>query len=496
MEPQRLYPVGIIVFLHPLSPIAHIRLSELTSSIARAINATFSNQQYWIVAEVTNYSFQSGKGHHYFDLVEKDSGSTQIIAKMQAAAWSQGHERILEFQRLTGQQFKNDIQVMMKVSVNYHASYGLKLTLLDVDSNFTIGALELQKQQTLLKLITDHPDFIRKVGDQYITANKQKPLPAVIQKVAVVTSSSSAGLQDFLHTLESNSFGYKVEIDPYYTIVQGEVKAELIYNKLLDVFKSGIAYDVVVMIRGGGAQTDFLIFDQYPLAKIVAKFPIPIITGIGHQVNHTVVDMMAHTATKTPTKTAEWIIAHNRAFEDRMMEMQKAIVIKSQQLLSKHGNALASIKASVSHQTQTLLSESRKFLVEAHQVVVNRSREILFDKENELVQLSSLISTQPRILVSTYKNDLVNIISNIKIFKSQFLKNQQAYLSHHKAATKMMAPDNILKKGFAIVKVDDEITSDPARIEEGKDISIILKEVEIRSTVKQKTTYGGKDFII
>lgn len=482
--------------MQPLSPVAHIRLSELTSSIAKAINDTFSNQQYWIVAEVTNYSFQSGKGHHYFDLVEKASSGTQIIARMQAAAWSQGHERILEFQRVTGQQFKNDIQVMMKVSVNYHASYGLKLTLLDVDSNFTIGALELQKQQTLLKLVTDHPDFIRKVGDQYITANKQKPLPAVIQKVAVVTSSSSAGLQDFLHTLESNSFGYKVKADPYYTIVQGEVKAELIYNKLLDVFKSGIAYDVVVMIRGGGAQTDFLIFDQYPLAKIVAKFPIPIITGIGHQVNNTIVDMMAHTATKTPTKTAEWIIAHNRAFEDRVMGIQKSILIKSQQLFSKHSNALATIKASVSNKTQTLLADHRAFLVKAHQVVINKSGEILFHKNRELVQLSSVISTRPKILVSTHKNDLVNIIANIKIFKSQFLKNQQAYLSHHRTVTKMMAPDNILKKGFAIVKVNDQITSDPGRIEEGEDITIILKEVEILSTVKQKTTYDGKDFIV
>ena len=285
-------------------------------------------------------------------------------------------------------------------------------------------------------------------------------------------------------------------VDPYYTVVQGEVRAELVYNKLLDVFKSGIAYDVVVMIRGGGAQTDFLIFDQYPLAKIVAKFPIPIITGIGHQINHTIVDMMAHTATKTPTKTAEWIIAHNRAFEDRIMEVQKNILIKSQQLFSKHSNALATIKAAVSNKTQQLLADHRSFLVNVHQLVINKSGEILSEKNRELVQLSSVVSTKPKILVSTYRNDLVNIIANIKVFNSQFLKNQQGYLNHHRMMAKMMAPDNILKKGFAIVKVNDQITSDPDSIQEGKDISIILKEVEITSTVKQKTAYDGKDFII
>jgi exodeoxyribonuclease VII large subunit len=479
-----------------LSAASHIRLSELTSSIARTINASFSSVHYWVVAEVTNYSFQSSKGHHYFDLVEKASTGTQIIARMQAAAWSQGHDRIMEFQRITGQQFRNDIEVMMKVSVNYHASYGLKLTLLDVDSNFTIGALELQKQQTLLKLVTDHPGFIRRSGDQYITANKEKKLAAVIQRVAIVTSSSSAGLQDFMHTLESNTFGYQIKIDPYYTIVQGEAKAELIYNKLLEVFHSGIPYDAVVMIRGGGAQTDFLIFDQYPLAKIIAKFPIPIITGIGHQINQTVADMMAHTSVKTPTKAAEFIIAHNRAFEDALIALQKTILIRSQQLFSKQQNALASLRSVVSNKTQTLLADHRSQLVSMQQAVVSKTGELLLEKNRELLQMGSVVLTRPRILVSAQKNALANMVSNIKIFNNNFIKNQQSYLQHHRMMAKMMAPDNILKKGFAIVKIDGEITSDPSKAEKGKEIAVILKDVEINATVNQQKKYGGKDFIV
>lgn len=486
---------GIRTFV-PLSATPHIQLSELTSSIARTINASFTNQHYWVVAEVTNYSFHSAKGHHYFDLVEKASSGTQIVAKMQAAAWSQGHDRILEFQRITGQRFRNDIEVMIKVAVSYHASYGLKLTVLDVDSNFTIGALELQKQQTLLKLVTDHPGFIRKEGDQYITANKEKKLAAVIQRLAVVTSSSSAGLQDFVHTLESNSFGYKIAVDPYYTIVQGEVKADQIYNKLLEVFHSGIAYDAVVMIRGGGAQTDFLIFDQYPLAKIIAKFPIPIITGIGHQINLTVADMMAHTSVKTPTKAAEFIIAHNRAFEDAIITLQKSILIRSQQIFLKQHNSLNNLKSVVSNKTQALLAEHRSFLVKAHQTVVNRSGELLLEKNRELIRMGSVVLTKPQILVSTQKSALMNMVNNIGIFKSNFIRNQQAYLNHHKTVAKMMAPDNILKKGFAIVKIDGNITSDPDKAGKGKDISVILKDVEILATVNQQKKYDGKDFNI
>ncbi|MCG2615493.1 exodeoxyribonuclease VII large subunit [Terrimonas sp. NA20] len=479
-----------------MSTSPHIRLSELTSSIARTINDGFGNQHYWIVAEVTNYSFQSSKGHHYFDLVEKASSGTQIIAKMQAAAWSQGHDRIQEFQRVTGQQFRNDIEVMLKVSVSYHSSFGLKLTLLDVDSNFTIGALELQKQQTLQRLVAENPGVIRKAGDQYITPNKEKPLPRVLQRIAVITSSSSAGLQDFLHTLESNSFGYKITIDPFYTIVQGEARADLIYNKLLDVYNSGIPYDVVVMIRGGGAQTDFLIFDQYPLAKIVARFPIPIITGIGHQINQTVADMMAHTSVKTPTKAAEFIIAHNRAFEDGIVALQKTILIRSQQMFLKQNKLLADLKSTVTNKTQLLLNEHRSFLLKAHQTVVNQSGEILLEKNRELLKLCSVVLTRPRIIVSTQQHSLANMVGTIKLFSANLLKNQQSYLAHHKTIARMMAPDNILKKGFAIVKVDGEVTSDPGKAENGKNISVILKDIEIVATVNQKKEYDGKDFIV
>ena len=449
-----------------------------------------------MVAEVTNYSFQAAKGYHYFDLVEKAGSGTQIIAKMQAAAWSQGHERIQEFQRVTGQRFRNDIEVMMKVAVTYHASFGLKLTLLDVDSSFTIGALEQQKQQTLRRLLAECPEFIRQEGDQYITANKEKKLPAVIQRLAVVTSSSSAGLQDFMHTLESNSFGYRVKVDPYYTIVQGEVNAELIYKKLLDVFHSGVAYDVVVLIRGGGAQTDFLIFDQYPLAKIIAKFPIPVITGIGHQINQTVADMMAHTSVKTPTKAAEFIIAHNRAFEDAVNKLQNMIAIRTQQLLSHRQDRLAVLKSGITSRTAMMLNERRSLLSDMHQIVVNESRNLLLDKNHALLKQGSVILTKPRIMVSTHKNDLVNIVANIKIFKANFIRNQQAYLNHHRTVAKMMAPDNILKKGFAIVKVDGNITSDPGKAGKGKEISVILKETEILATVNQKKKYDGKDFIV
>ncbi|WP_431244478.1 exodeoxyribonuclease VII large subunit [Flavobacterium sp. P21] len=140
--------------------------------------------------------------------------------------------------------------------------------------------------------------------------------------MAVISASNSAGNEDFRHTLRHNDFGYSFQADDYYTVVQGDNNAKLFLNKLIEVYSSGIPYDAIIIIRGGGAQSDFLIFDNYQIGRAVAKFPIPVITGIGHQKNVSIVDLMAHTSTKTPTKAAEFIIAHNRSFEMRSLSLR------------------------------------------------------------------------------------------------------------------------------------------------------------------------------
>ena len=404
-----------------------IRLSQLTSAIQGVIQAGFDQQSYWVIAEITNYNPYPAKGHHYFDLVEKATNSSQLLAKMQGVAWNQGNSSIQTFEAVTGQRFTNDIQVLVRVAVDYHASFGLKLVLLEIDSNYTIGALEQQKQVTLRALIEKNPENIERDGDRYMTSNMRLPLPRVIQHIAVVSSSSSAGLHDFMHTLESNAFEYRITVDPYYTVVQGELRAEQFYNKLLEVFYSGKKYDAVVIIRGGGAQTDFLLFDQYQLGLIVARFPIPIITGIGHQKNETVVDLMAHTALKTPTKAGEFIIAHNRTFEERLLQLQQSVVMKTQQLMGRKSMQLNNIRGVLTNQARDIVELQKDRLMQRYQVIANQASQLLFRKGNEIT----------------------NLAGSIKIFQRQLLKTQYFNLEHFRSIAQAMSPLNILKKGFS-----------------------------------------------
>ncbi|NOT49715.1 MAG: exodeoxyribonuclease VII large subunit [Chitinophagaceae bacterium] len=470
-----------------------IRLSELNAKINNVIETAFNSQSFWVIADITNHTFRPQKNYHNFELVEKDPHSNNIIAKVSGKAWGNGTTRIKNFEQVTGQKFTNNINVLVQVKVTFHSVYGLSLEVIEIDTNFTLGVLEQQRQATLEKLVAEN-DFIQKVGDSYFTRNNQLKLPSVIQHIAVISSKTSAGGEDFKHTLQNNPFGYLFFIDDYYTVVQGESNAEQFLSKLIEVFQSHKPYDAVIITRGGGAQTDFLIFDNYNIGRAVAKFPIPIITGIGHQKNETIADLMAHTQTKTPTKAAEFIIAHNKAFEDAIISFQKTILIKSQQLFSIHFQSLSALNSTIVNNTRDILNNYKDSLVQINQVTINTSKSILFNKKNDLVSISSQILSKPKIILYNRINDIKNTIGNIKTFNSMYLKNQRGYLGHYVSIIKMMAPDNILKKGFAIVKANNKITSNPDDIKVGSDIDIILAETQIKSTVKQKSKYDGTEF--
>lgn len=473
----------------------YISLSDLTGQIQSVLNNTFFNKTFWVLADVVDHKYYPQKGYHYFSLAEKNKTTHSVVAKISAVAWADGGALSIEsFERLTGQKFRSDINVLVNVSVSFHKAFGLQLILNDVDTTFTIGQLELQRQQTLQRLLNECPDFIQKVGDRFVTRNNQLTFKMVIQNIAVVTSMNAAGYNDFHDTLEKNTHHYRIKIDPYFTMVQGEGNADALYNRLLDVFKSGITYDAVVIIRGGGSQTDFLIFDQFNMAKIVAKFPIPIISGIGHQINETIVDLMAHSSVKTPSIAAEFIVAHNRLFEESVLNLQKSIIIKSQQLFNSKQKALSFLCSTLTNGARDMLQENKDGLSQANQIAINKSKSILFERRSELNESSRRILSKPQIIVNNKLNDLSNLVQNLKSFNNKYLINQRGYLGHYVSICKMMSPVNIMKKGFAIVYKNDKIITDGSSVKPSDNIRIRLSESDITTSVISNKKTNGTEF--
>lgn len=474
--------------------IQHIKLSTLNKQIQAVIEGQFNNLTFWVIADITNHSYKERTNYHYFDLVEKAENSNELVAKIAGKAWGAGSIKIQEFERITGQRFTNNINILIRVRVNYHISYGLSLDVLDIDTNFTIGVLEQQRQSTLANLLANNPQVIAKVGDRFVTRNNKLALPLAIQRIAVVASKTSAGNEDFRHTLYNNPYGYIFEIDDYHTVVQNDANATQFLERLIDVFKSNVKYDVVVIIRGGGAQTDFLIFDNYKIGLAVAKFPIPIITGIGHQKNETIVDLMAHTQTKTPTKAAEFIITHNKAFEDAILNFQKNIIIKSQQTFSSHYQRLTTLNTVIINKSRTFINEYKDALVNNNQIIINKTKTLLSDRTTGLSFIASTLISKPRIITGNRLNDLSNTFNNIISFKTSYLRNQRGYLGHFVSVINLMSPKNILKKGFAIVKYKNEVTSNPDVFTPGSEMEVILSDKSIKSTVKSKSNHNGSEF--
>lgn len=441
-----------------------IKLSELTQNIQSALDRSFANLQFWVIADVTNHTFKLTSNVHYFDLVEKDANSSAIVARISSRAWGLAAGKIQKFERESGQRFENNINVLVLVSVNYNGSFGLQLNLHDIDPTYTLGHFERQRTATLNRLVELNPEFIWRIGNEFISRNKGLRIKAVIQQIAIITSDTSAGYQDFIHTLETNAYAYNFAVKDYFTFVQGEANARAVINKLVEIYQSGIDYDAVVIIRGGGAQTDFLIFEDYHLARAVAKFPIPIITGIGHHKNQTVVDLMAHSITNTPTKAAEFILFHNRQFEELIQQTQKRIIIQTQQIFSLHNRRLNHLKSSL----------------------LNHVFRSLHTHQRILANLFASVSTSPRYILNNRKRDLSTLAESIIEGSTAVFNSQKSNLVHFGSLINMMNPQNILNKGFAIVKLQKETTGESNKIEIGSEVEIQMASEAFTAKITSK----------
>jgi exodeoxyribonuclease VII large subunit len=474
-----------------MEPQQYISLSQLNDQIQDVISSRFRGQTYWVLADITNHSFKADKKIHYFELVEKAEKNSAITAKIMGKAWGEGAVHLSDFEKKTGQRFTNNLHVLVKVSVDYHPLYGLSVNVLDIDVNFTLGVLEQQRNATLKRLVAEN-DFIIKTAEGYSTLNSRLKLPLAIQRVAVISASNSAGNEDFRHTLEHNNFGYAFQIDDYNTVVQGDNNAKLFLNKLIEVYNTKIHYDAIVITRGGGSQSDFLIFDNYQIGRAVAKFPIPILTGIGHQKNVSITDMMAHTHTKTPTKAAEFIIAHNRSFEQHILSLQRTIAIKSQQLFLGYYKELSELKSIITHNARELIAMQKEKLILARQHISQASRNIVDKEKQNLLLIAQKTLQRPQSIIQQQNSDLQHLKGNLKIFTGQYLRSRKLQLEDYQKTIKLLSPQNVLNRGYAVVRLNDKIVNGAESIKEGEQIEILLKNAILKSTVNEKRQYNGK----
>ena len=276
-----------------------LTLFELNSLVHEVIEDNF-DEQYWVVGELSDVSTPAFGGHFYGEFVQKDEESDRIVARARITCWARNYNMIrLRFQKEAGETLRKGLQVKLLVEVNFHEQYGYSLNVVDIDSTFTLGDLAKRRREILQQL----------EKDGILHDNQSLPLPRLLKRIAVISSATAAGYGDFCHQLAENDYGFHFDVQLFPAVMQGEQVPESIIAALEEV-QNAEPFDLVVIIRGGGASSDLSDFDSYELAACIALNPLPVLTGIGHERDETVLDYVAHTKVKTPTAAAAFIIEH------------------------------------------------------------------------------------------------------------------------------------------------------------------------------------------
>ncbi|HPG08039.1 MAG: exodeoxyribonuclease VII large subunit [Lewinellaceae bacterium] len=307
-------------------------LFDLNEYIRRVIALNFTDA-IWITAEINQVG--SSRGHYYLDLIQKDEKSDQIIAQAQAAIWSSQYRFLVKkYPDILDNLLQDGTEVRLKIKVDFNERYGLKLIIEDLDAQYTYGQAALKRLRVI--------ETLQREG--LIGKNKQVSLPPVVQYIAMISSSTAAGFQDFLNHLGENPYGYRFHVTLFSAAMQGINTEREVSEALEQIAERRDEFDAVCIVRGGGSKLDLAAFDSEALGRKVAWFPLPVLIGIGHDIDQTILDLVGHSSLKTPTAVADLIIDHNARFEGLAEEMANRITLLIRQRLQLESRNLFAIR--------------------------------------------------------------------------------------------------------------------------------------------------------
>ena len=412
-----------------MTPSQHITLAELQLTIRDTIAERFA-LPIWVSAEVADVKV-NGSGHCYLELIDKganDGANGVPKAQARGVIWRSHYARVVGlFEAESGQRLERGIKVLIKVTLNYHELYGLSLQITDIDPSYTLGDMERRKQEAIARLKKEG------VWDM----NHELQMPPAVQRIAVISSSQAAGWQDFRNELFK--YGYAFAVTLHEAVMQGESSEDSIIAALEAIAEEQERYDAVVIIRGGGSTSDLNCFNSYRLSAHVAQFPLPIITGIGHDKDVSVADMVAHTSLKTPTAVAVWL-----------------------------NDKLATLDAALDNAA-----------IQLHDLCVAATHRASLQLERHSAELR--IATQR--LLTTQSIKVENLSAQLRDNVRLALDNQGQRLVMLSKLIESQSPERIMRLGFAVARVNGKAITSRKQVATGDIIAIEVAD----GTITTKT---------
>ena len=404
-------------------------LFELNEYIRRVFALNFQDA-IWIRCEIAQIN--ASRGHHYLNLIEKSAEGEHIIAQSSAVLWASKYRQLRrQHKKLLSELLQNGVAVLLQVKIDYDERYGLKLLIEDIDPSYTMGQMELKRQQILETLQQEN----------LLGVNSQIPLPTAIQRVAIISSETAAGLQDYLTQIATNSYGYQLSNQLFPAAMQGANVEKEVLRQLKKIAFLKDNYDAVIIIRGGGSKLDLAGFDNLALGRAVANFPLPILVGIGHEIDETILDRVAHTSLKTPTAVADFLINRLLHFESTILEYKNYIFNAANYQIQAEKNQLSYAQKMIQLQGNSQLKEAKVTL-------------------NQLTQRLPLAAKNSLVLAKNSLRQLAKI-------------------------TELLAPETALKRGFSITTANGKVVTKKSQVKKGTILTTQLLNDQIKSTVNE-----------
>ncbi|MFW5851487.1 MAG: exodeoxyribonuclease VII large subunit, partial [Bacteroidota bacterium] len=417
----------------------HQSLSDLLSEIDKTLKHGLE-PTYWIVAEISDCNVNY-KGHCYLELIEKPEDSDYIEAKQRAVIWARKYEMISSyFESVTGTSLQKGLRILCRVSVEFHAVYGLSLHIVDIEPVYTVGEDEKRRQEILQRLYEEG----------IVEMNKEIMLPDSIQNIAIISSPNAAGYQDFIQQLSSNSYGLQFYTVLFSASMQGAEVEPSVTAALDAIYKHEEVFDAVVIIRGGGAQTDLRWFDSYVLAAHVAQFPLPVISGIGHDKDMSIIDIVAHTSLKTPTAVADYIIEYAADVLFQCNDLQNRLHETVHQYISEERRNLTQLHHDLAHRTQSLVTDYDFDLRNFAQNVSAYSKQSLYKALSACNKYSYELQSATKSMLTHEKDKVSSLRQQCAYNFKTSLGNNFHALEILSSRIQSYNPEHILKQGYTL----------------------------------------------
>lgn len=428
-------------------------LYELTTQVRRTLEDSFADA-YWVRAETSDVRVNAASGHCYLEFVEKSPETNQLIAKARGSIWARTF-RLLKpyFELETGQAFTSGLKVLVKVTVEFHELYGFSLNVLDIDPSYTLGDM-MRRRQEIIRRLQDEGVF---------NLNRELVLPELTRRLAVITSPTAAGYEDFTNQLLNNPQGYPFYIKLFPALMQGEKTEESVIAALDRIYEHRDLFDAVIIIRGGGATSDLNSFDSYLLAANCAQFPLPILTGIGHERDDTIVDLVAHTRLKTPTAVAAFLLERMDRVAGELSLLQQQLVQDAERILLAQRNFLQLLSTRFPERVLNRIERSR----------------------SELHRLAAALPSAVSTLLARQDKGLVQMKGRIRSAVENRCSREKQQLQLAEQFIRMASPDYVLKRGYSLALKDGRIVKSPAGLALGDSLTVRWADGEAQTEIKK-----------